>query len=709
MTKRRLTSQDLLRFQMVDDPQVSPDGTQVAWVRTWMDTAENRYRSNIYLTDIASGSSHQLTNGSALDTHPRWSPDGQTIIYVASKGPSTEQTAPLDPPKAVSVANGSTQLMAIAVTGGEGRTLTNLAGGVRSPSWSSDGTRIAFNTYVDPRVGLEFMGNDEPAANEDDLYTRYNRDVLVIERVRWQVDSVGYVGNYCTQVVWIPFDAEDAAMPEPVLLTNVNTNLTAPVWSPDGKTLATTGNLDEGGELLRNSYIYLLETDGQVPVSPKQLFGLEEMRSSDLAWSPDGSTIAVCGHDDPVKGHYGNQMLWLVSATDGTAACVTEQLDRALGDYSRNQDLRRYGGDDGPRWLPDGQSLYVLVNEAGSVDLYQVARDDGAASPLTQGKHSIVAFSTDPSLETIVAVIGDDMNPGDLFRVELQKGAPAKLHRLTDVNRELLDEIELVEPIRFCVHSGDAQSGVDSGAVTIDSWMMPPVGAEPGKKYPVILYTGGGPGGMRASVFCHEFHLYAANGYAVVHCNTRGNHGYGEAFSLATRGHWGDLDYEDNIACLDAACAQFDFVDGDRRAVAGGSYGGYSAFWIIARHPEFKAAVVDRSLVNRYGFVGDMSFLLDRVEFDKQPPWEAPETYLERSPLQYVAGVQTPTLVVHSALDLRCPVGQGEALYLALKRVGVPTEFVRFPNESHELSRGGRPWHRVFRLDRYLDWFGRWL
>ena len=120
----------------------------------------------------------------------------------------------------------------------------------------------------------------------------------------------------------------------------------------------------------------------------------------------------------------------------------------------------------------------------------------------------------------------------------------------------------------------------------------------------------------------------------MVHCNTRGNHGYGEAFSLATRGHWGDLDYEDNMACLEAACTQFDFVDPQRRAVAGGSYGGYSAFWIIARHPEIKAAVVDRSLVNRFGFVGDMSFLLDRVEFDKQPPWEAPETYLERSPIQ---------------------------------------------------------------------------
>ena len=198
-----------------------------------------------------------------------------------------------------------------------------------------------------------------------------------------------------------------------------------PVWSPDGRQLATTGNLDPGAELVRNSYIYLLDADGQAPVTPQQLFGLEEMRSNDLAWSPDGGTIAVCGHNDPVKGHYGNQMLWLVSVADGTATCVTEQLDRALGDYSRNQDLRRYGGDDGPRWLPDGQSLFVLVNEAGAVDLCRINRSTGAATALTQGNHSLVAFTTDPTCQTIVALIGDDMNPGDLYHVELQDNAPS--------------------------------------------------------------------------------------------------------------------------------------------------------------------------------------------------------------------------------------------------------------------------------------------
>lgn len=700
---RRLTSRDLLRFQMADDPHVSPDGTQVAWVRTWMDPKENRYRSNIVVTTITNGATRQLTAGDGLDTHPRWSPDGRFVAYLATPGPRAADSANGSPAAAlapaVSVVGNGPQLMVVVAEGGEPRRLTSLKGGVYEPVWSPDGRRLAFTTFVDPARGLESLGAGEPG--EDDLYARFNRDVLIVRRLRWKADGAGFFGDYRRQVAWIPFD-EDGSEPSPVLLTCGEFELVAPAWSPDGRRLAAVGNLRPDGEAVRSSFIYILDAEGQAPVQPQELFGLQEMRSTDLSWSPDGTTIAVCGHNDPVIGHYGNQRLWLVSVADGSATCATEWLDRTLGDYSRNADMRRYGGADGPRWLPNGSGLLVLVNEAGTVQLTRLSLTENSATPLTEGDHAVVAFSTDARGETIVVLVGEDLNPGDLYRLEPQTGGPAALRRLTSVNGALLAELELSPSHRFQVQSGD---------VTIDAWMVPPVGYEPGRKYPIILYTGGGPGGMRASVFCHEFQLYAAHGYAVVHCNTRGNHGYGEAFSVATRGAWGDLDYEDNMACLRAACEQFDFVDPSRLAVAGGSYGGYSATWIISRHPEFKAAVVDRCLFNRYSFNGtsDIGFLLDQIEFDKQLPWERTESYIHRSPMQHIGGVRTPTLVVHSEQDHRCPVEQGEQLFMALKRLGVPTEFVRFPNETHDLSRSGRPWHRVYRLDRYLDWFARWL
>ena len=578
--------------------------------------------------------------------------------------------------------------------------LTDLVCGVRDITWSPDGTRIAFTTLVDPKQGLQPLA---AAVAPDDLYERFNRDVLRVGRVRWKSDGLGYIGDHFRQLALVAYAPDATTMPQPVLLTSGAWDLGAPAWSPDGRMLATTGNLEDGGEWLRRSIIYLVDTEAVAPVAPVELFALEEMRNSDLTWSPDGATIAVCGHNDPTIGHYGNQMLWLIDVASGTGRCVSDHIDRAFGDYSRNGDMRRYGGDDGPRWHPDGTSLLLLNNEAGAVHLCRFSIEDGSLTPLSTGDCCTMAFSTDARQQTVVALVGDSINSGDLFVIDDTASDPRTMHQLTDVNAEVMATVQMDAPIRFRCPSAD-------GAVEIDGWIHAPIDREPGVRYPVILYTGGGPGGMRASVLCHEFHLYAASGYVVINCNTRGNHGYGQAFSTAIRGHWGDLDYEDNIAFLHAVCAEFDFVDAERTIVAGGSYGGYSATWIIERHPEFKAAVVDRSLVNRLtADASDMGFLLSRVEFNKKTMWEDTETYLHRSPIMHITSVKTPTMVVHSALDHRCPIDQGEQLYMSLKRIGVPTELVRFPNESHELSRAGQPWHRVYRLDRYLEWFGRWV
>ncbi|MEX2356519.1 MAG: S9 family peptidase [Thermaerobacterales bacterium] len=679
--KRRINSRDIMNFTTVTDPQTSPDGRRVAWVYTWTDIPANSYRSEIHLTDLAAGETQRFTAGPS-DIHPRWSPDGSHLSYHSSG-----------------------QLYVKPVSGGDGRPLTDFARGVRSHAWSPDGSRLAATTLVHPDKGLERTGDPEPDL-EDDLYRKFNQDVMVITRLKYKVDGYGFVGDYRSHVVLVPFQGagDTDAIPEPQLLTLGEFDLNVPSWSPDGQKLAVIGNVRPDADLSRRAWIYLLPLDEPRPVAPQEIFGLVDIRVANLAWAPDSQTIAVCGHNRKFIDHYGFQKVWLVSTAEGTGTCITEHLDVTFCDSSRNRDVRGLGGDgaDGPRWLPDGSGLLLIVNEFGTGHLAHLEISSGELTRLTQGDFVITAFSGDRSMDNIIVLKEDDLNLSDIHSYHGTMNGPGSLKRLTDTNRGLLSEVELSVPERFTFQSDD---------VSVEGWLVPPLGREAGGKYPVILYGGGGAGSMRASVFVHEFQLLAAQGYGVIHCNARGNYGYGEDFSTCVRGRWGDLDYRDNMACIRAALERFDYLDPERVGAAGGSYGGFMTAWITGHHPEIKAAVVDRLLSNRYSMDGtsDIGWLLGQTEFDYQKPWEATEEFMKWSPIEHVGKVKTPTLVVHSEEDHRCPIEQGEQYYAALKRLGVPTEFVRFSNENHGLNRGGQPWHRVFRLDRYLDWFQRWL
>lgn len=684
-TKRPIDVADVTRFTMVDDPQLAPDGRHVAWVRTVADEAHNGYRSVVVVTDVATGASNDVAAGS----HPRWSPDGHHMSFLAAH-PEARPLA--GPPAAESHLDKLPQLWLVemrdGIASGAPRRLTDLRGGVFAPAWSPDGTQVAFTTSVHPDRGVE----TGPPAESDDPYERFNRDVLVVTRTRWKSDALGLLGDYVRQLATV--SVADGRVD---VWTDAVHDVGSPTWSPDGRTIAFAANLTPRGDQERRSAIYLVDVASRVVGQP--LAWLAEMRGTDLAFSPSGDRIAVCGHDDAPKGHYGFQKLWIVEVSSGKATCVSGHLDVSLGDYSRNQDMRRYGGQDGPRWLAGGRDLLVLVNERGTVNLAKFSLDDATLAPVTRGDHSVCAFTTVARSGDVVFVAGDHVTPGDLWSTTVD-GTDAR--RLTHVNADLEAEVELVWPERFTATS----SGVD-----VEGWILMPPRVADGARVPVILYTGGGPGGMRSSVFTHEWQLYAARGYAVLNCNARGNYGYGEAFSDATRGRWGDLDYLDNMAFLRDAIAAHPRLDGGRLAVAGGSYGGFMASWIAARHPEFAAVVVDRTLFNRYAFGGssDIGTLLDQIEFGGRHPWDAADEYIRWSPIDSVAGIRSPTLVVHSAADYRCPIDQGEQLYSALKVLGVTTELVRFPDETHELSRSGKPWHRIFRLERYLDWFQRHL
>ena len=268
--------------------------------------------------------------------------------------------------------------------------------------------------------------------------------------------------------------------------------------------------------------------------------------------------------------------------------------------------------------------------------------------------------------------------------------------RITDVNRDWLNRVTVTEPIRFTFRSSDGPEA--------EGWIVYP-SRHPGLgKIPAVLQIHGGPTVMYGYVFFFEFQLLASGGLAVVYSNPRGSFGYGQEFAAAIRGDWGHYDYIDLMAAVDSGLVK-GRLDSNRLGVAGGSYGGYMTNWIITQTQRFKAAVSMRSISNLYSFFGtsDGGFL-DADDYGG-PPWAMSAKYLKQSPISYVANVRTPLLMIHSDLDFRTPIEQGEQFYTALKFLGRKVRFVRFLTETHELSRSGDPWHRVIRLEYILEWF----
>jgi dipeptidyl aminopeptidase/acylaminoacyl peptidase len=413
------------------------------------------------------------------------------------------------------------------------------------------------------------------------------------------------------------------------------------------------------------------------------------------SWSPDGSTIAYFGHDNSFMGAT-NLGLWIVPGQGGAPRLLTKAFDRSLSHHPIN-DMRAHPKVSPPIWLPDGRRILVLVAEAATNQLALVDVPDGDVTMITTGAREIFGYGFTRSVSLGAVAVSDPFTPGDLWSVRVG-GTQVSERRLTTVNAELLEGIELVMPEKFTYDGADGWP--------VEGWVMRPVGFREGMRYPTILQIHGGPHGAYGESFFHEFQLLASEGYALVYTNPRGSQGYGQRFTAATHHDWGGKDYEDIMRGLDAALARYPFLDPDRLGVAGGSYGGFMTNWVIGHTDRFKAAVTMRSISNHLSQWGtsDLAFMKGFWEFPGDP-WEAPTWYWERSPLAYVANIKTPLLILHSDMDLRCPIGEGEQLFAALKKLKQDVMFVRFPNESHDLSRIGKPKHRTERLRLIVRWF----
>ena len=412
---------------------------------------------------------------------------------------------------------------------------------------------------------------------------------------------------------------------------------------------------------------------------------------------PDGSRLAV-DHYDGVFDDPKHSQIAVIDPASGDFTSLTAALDLNCSAYPGMREP-----------LCDGDGLVFVVEDHGRVHAYRVAADGSGEPRLLVGGERVVT-GLDVAAGRLVVTASEPARLSELYDAGPSAGSedPASVgRRLTSVGEAFAAERDLVLPERFTAVSADGSE--------VDAWIMRPAGHEQGRKYPALLNIHGGPYGQYGVGFFDEFQVYCGAGYAVVFSNPRGSSGGSEEWARAIRGPgedgggWGSVDYEDCMAVADEAVRRFDFVDADRLGVIGGSYGGYMTSWIVGHTDRFKAAVSERAVNNFDSQWGSSDYGWDFKGYLGTFLFEDVETYLKVSPSTYAQDIHTPLLILHSEDDLRCPVEQAEHLFVTLRLLKRPVELVRFPAESHELTRSGSPVHRVQRFELVVEWFERYL
>lgn len=656
---------DIGRLVTLGFPAVSPDGASVAFTVRRVDLERNSYPTSVWLAAVDGGSApRRLTGSEHGDRSPSWSPDGTRLAVVTGRedGGSVLRVLPIGIP-------------------GEAFALGERDEAITEPAWSPDGTRIAFVSRE--RTARWSTGDDDRAREPrriDRLFSRLDGEGWIVDRPSsvFVVDVAG--GGASWIVAGGPFEHS------------------GPAWSPDGRTLAVVSSREPDWDLSSATGIYLVDVAGTDAGAAPRLLTVPGATHHSPSWSPDGSRIATLAADEhvaaPAHGHP-----CVVDVGTGAERVLGTALDRQCSPFP---------GARAPVW--DGDDLLFTVEDRGGVHLYRVGTTGpDVPRPLLTGDRVVAGF--DRAGGTTVVLLGDTGHIPQLHVLDDGAGPVAAPRRLTGLADAFHDAVPTPAPAHLAVPS-------PAGDGDVDTWVLLPEHAADGP-VPVLLSIHGGPATQYASVWFDEFRLWAAAGYAVVWCNPHGSTGFTQAWSRAIRAPesvtapgtgWGGIDTDDVLAALDGALDAFTELDRDRVGVLGGSYGGYLTTWLAAHHPHrFRAACSERAVNN----VESNEWHSDVAGwFHEQfgvTHLRDPGRYRAMSPVSYAAGIDVPMLLLHSEDDLRCPPEQADALFVALRMLGKPVEYWRFPQESHGMSRDGSPRHRVQRARIILDFFGRHL
>ncbi len=668
--QRAVSDSDLFAFRWVASPQISPDGRHAAYVLVTANAKHDGYETSLWLVGTDGASTPRRLTAGPKDGAPRWSPDGTTLAFLRPK-------------------DGHSQLYLLPLTGGEAQQLSDLPKGASPAAWSPDGKMIAFTSTT--------TAEDLAKKDKKDKGDESKSDVRVVTQAEFRADDEGYFDPAEHTHIWtVP-----AGMPgdEPATARQVTSgpfDENAPQWSRDG------ARLYFASDRVAESYYY--PPDNNVYSVPPAGGTLDTIVNIDgpvfgPALAPDGQAVAFRGWVNPRAARSYNQsdlFVW----RDGRAKNLTADYDFDMGGSVLGDQAPPRGGEgSSPNiWTADGKAVIVATTEHGRSNLVRFDAQTGAREPLTTGDHAVLAYTATPDARRFALTIGDPTHLPDVYALDAQT---KRLTQLTHVNDSLFAKLRLVTPEDFWCSSFDGKK--------IETWIMKPVGFTPGKKYPLILNIHGGPHTAYGYIFFHEMQWMAAKGYVVVYPNPRGSTTYGQEFGNIIQYKYPGDDYKDLMVAVDSVIRR-GYVDSTKLGVTGGSGGGLLTDWAVGHTHRFAAAVSQRDVADWLGFWYTADFTLFQPSWFRSTPFRDPQEFLTRSPVRYADSVTTPLMFILGEEDLRAPPNQGgEAMFRALKYLHRTTVQVRFPGESHELSRSGKPVHRVERLQHILNWFDKYL
>lgn len=644
----------LLKLERISDPQLSPDGRVVAFTVQSVDLENNRRSTHIYSAPL-SGGPVRLTQEGNLNQRPRWSPDSQTIAFISDR-------------------SGSAQVWLMNADGGNPRQVTRWPTEAAGVLFSPDGKHLLFTSEVYPECGADEACNRKKleAENNSPVKARLYSSLLYRHWDRWQ-------GARRRHLFAIPITGGKAVDLTPGARDVPPFSLGGPddyAVSPDGAEVCYAMISDPEPAVSTNSDLYVVPITGGEPVKITSNPGAD----NSPAYSPDGKYLAFRTQLRP--GYESDRWrLAVLERATGKLNILTEGLDRWVTGFT---------------WSPDSTRLFYTVEDRGRQLVQMIPATGGGARTIISGPGCAGDVQFTPDGKTMVYLRQSGTEPAKIFRVSSAGGLPEPLTQTNDV---FLSNYMLSPFEEFWVEAPDR--------TRVHSFLLKPAGFREGRKYPALFLIHGGPQGAWEDNWGYRWNpqVFAGAGYVVVLPNPRGSTGFGQKFIDEINADWGGKVYDDIMAVVDYVAA-LPYVDPERLAAAGGSYGGYMVNWILGRTQRFRALVSHAGVFDLRSMFGETEELWFPIWEFLGAPWENPELYARFSPSYYVKEFRTPTLVIHGELDYRVPYGQGLQLFTALQLQGVPSKLLLFPDEGHWILKPQNSllWYRTF-----LDWVGEWV